>query len=57
MADGIGPPAGRLRKSEIIMREALQQWLLNQEAATVLLADPSASESESCAELRLQAIS
>jgi excisionase family DNA binding protein len=31
MADGNGPPVVRLGRRKIIRREALQQWLLNQE--------------------------
>jgi excisionase family DNA binding protein len=34
MADGNGPPVVCLGRRKIIRREALQQWLLNQEAAT-----------------------
>ena len=33
MADGHGPPVVRLGRRKIIRREALHQWLLNQEAA------------------------
>lgn len=32
MADGHGPPVVRLGRRKIIRREALHQWLLNQEA-------------------------
>jgi excisionase family DNA binding protein len=34
MADGDGPPVISLGRRKVIRREALQQWLLNQEAAT-----------------------
>jgi excisionase family DNA binding protein len=34
MADGNGPPVVRLGRRKIIRREALQQWLLNQEITT-----------------------
>jgi predicted DNA-binding transcriptional regulator AlpA len=33
MADGNGPPVISLGRRKVIRREALQQWLLNQEAA------------------------